>query len=112
MRLRNKSPKGRYFTVTSEGRPFKIWIDGFGEYDLTKLDKKFEGADEILEYSSRKHSAFGTELNAHEYSLLKTSENGKEYDNFDADEIIVAGGGGNSGSAIIGEAVIGEAVIG
>jgi hypothetical protein len=88
MILRNKIAQGKFFTIRVNGIPIKIWIDSYGQYDLSKIDARFGTADELGEYSSRENKSYGVVFDSHTFSLLSNAENGKSYANFNASDII------------------------
>ena len=107
MILKNDTPKGKFFTLRINGIPIKVWIESYGQYDLTKVDSRFATADELNEYSSRKNKDYGVVFNAHEFSLLSNAEKGKSYVNFLPSDVISVQSGGDEPVVIVTSVLIG-----
>lgn len=54
MILKNNSPKGKYFTVTVEGFPQKVWIGAYQEFNLETISKNFSEENFSIEDTKEK----------------------------------------------------------
>ena len=84
MILKNESPKGKYFTIKVEGYPQRVWIDAYGQYDLSNISSKLAG-DVVLNKPKRISSTGGSGgrsyifLKGNNYSLFSNIDRGKMY---------------------------------
>ncbi|MFA5068042.1 MAG: hypothetical protein WC466_08440 [Candidatus Izemoplasmatales bacterium] len=67
----------------------KVLIPAYGNYDLTNIDARFQDSNlNLSEFSSKKNKKFGIALNSHVVSLLKNAERGKNFKNFETQEVV------------------------